>query len=294
MCGLTGCVLGRLAKRRVRDIEALTETFTRLLLLSEARGPYATGVAWIKQDGHLRVAKEPWPARHFVQTGTYGDWLLGVDRQVTYRMGHTRWPTHGSVRNPENNHPLMLPILLSGRRSAAPGTPGLMDRHHGYLVLSHNGAVNAVQHYFDYFGLPRTAQVDSELLARLAQRHTDEHGIDIAGFLDALIPLDGRMSLALVATSRPEEIVLLKGNMPLDVRLHRRKRAVLYASEACILDLALAGEPGWQALPCDAGEALIINTAAIHTPRRYRFTFQGLARTSAWPRYTGTSHQCPR
>lgn len=265
MCGLTGAVIGSFPKRRVKDIEALDDIFTRLLLLSEHRGPHATGVAWVKRDCTMQVAKEPLPARQFVQTGTYLDWLLGVDRQVTYLMGHTRWPSRGSARNTAENHPICTPPIL----------------------LTHNGTITDHPQHFRRLSLPRTTQVDSELLARIAQRHTSEHGIDIDGFLGALIPLDGSMSLALVATSHPDEIVLLKGNMPLDIRIHRRKRVLLYASEPRILDAAIGDEAGWEEMPVAPGEALMVNTAAIHAPHRLRFTFQGMVRRSAWDRFTG-------
>lgn len=267
MCGLSGILLGRLAKRRVKDIEALTDTFTRLLLLSEHRGPYATGVAWVKQDGTMQVAKEPLPARAFVQSGAYIDWLLGIDRQVTYLMGHTRWPSRGRVSNHAENHPLYC---------APP------------ILLTHNGTISDHMRHYTRLHLRHTTQVDSELLARIAQQHVGATGVEMDACLDALQPLDGSMSVALVATIKPEEIILLKGNMPLEVRLHRRMRVVLYASEARILDRALAGETGWEDIPMEPGEALAFDTAAIHAPLRYRFTFQGLQRTASWSRYTGT------
>ena len=266
MCGLSGILLGRLAKRRVRDIEALTDTFTRLLLLSEHRGPHATGVAWVKRDGAMQVAKEPLPARAFVQSGTYIDWLLGVDRQVTYLMGHTRWPSRGRVSNPAENHPLCC---------APP------------ILLTHNGTISDHMQHYARLRLRHTTQVDSELLARIAQHHAGTTGVDLDAYLDALQPLDGSMSAALVATIKPEEIILLKGNMPLEVRLHRRKRVVIYASEARILDKALDGEAGWEYIPVAFGEALVFDTSAIHAPRRHRFTFQGLTRQSGWSRFTG-------
>lgn len=131
------------------------------------------------------------------------------------------------------------------------------------------------------------ARGDSELLARIAQRHTGEHGIDVEGFLDALTPLDGSMSLTLVATSRPNEIILLKGNMPLEIRIHRRKRVLMYASEPRILDAAIGDEAGWEEMPVASGEALAISIAAIHAPRRLRFAFEGMIRQTAWRRFTG-------
>ncbi|MHB9129725.1 MAG: class II glutamine amidotransferase [Armatimonadota bacterium] len=265
MCGLTGAIIGHLPKRRVRDIEALADIFTRMLLLSEHRGPHATGVAWVKRDGTMQVEKEPLPARTFVQSGTFLDWLLGVDWKVTYLMGHTRWPSRGSARNAAENHPIC----------ASP------------ILLTHNGTISEHTRHFTRLRLRRTTQVDSELLARIAQHHTGAAGVDYESYLGALEPLDGSMSVALVATTRPDEIILLKGNMPLEIRLHRRKRVVLYASEARILDLALDGEAGWEEIPVAPGEALVFNTAAIHAPQRSRFSFQGLAKTSAWHRFTG-------
>jgi len=287
MCGLCGALVGQLPTRRVQDIDALADTFVRLLLASEHRGPHATGVAWVKRDGAMQVTKEPLPARTFVQTGVFMDWLLGVDRQVTYLMGHTRWPSRGSVRNPDNNHPLVVSLRASVPMMKDCLASSQTGKQIASLALTHNGTVAQPDHHFAQMCLPRTAQVDSELLARIAQRHADEHGIDVEGFLDTLTPLEGSMSLALVATNRPDEILLLKGNMPLEVRLHRRRRLLLYASESRILDAALGDDAGWEEMPVAPGEALVINTAAIHAPRRWRFSFRGMARPSEWCRFTG-------
>jgi len=268
MCGLVGLLAGRYPKRRLKDIEALADVFTMMLLLSEHRGPHATGVAWVKRDGSMQVAKEPLPARQFIQSGTYLDWLQGVDRDITYLMGHTRWPSRGSVMNPANNHPQCLPVGEDGA-----------------ILTCHNGTLLGIQRHFARLGLPRTAQVDSELLARIAQRHTDAGGIALDAVLGDLIPIDGSMSLALVATTRPEEVILLKGNMPLEVRIQPRTRVLVYASEARILDRALIGEAGWETLPLAHGEGLVVNTHTW-THRRVPFTFQGL-NTMAGHSYTG-------
>jgi len=275
MCGLVGLLAGHRQNRRMKDIEALTDVFTRLLLLSEHRGPHATGVAWVKEDGTMQVAKEPLPARQFVQSGAYIDWLLGVDRQITYLMGHTRWPSHGSVINPANNHPLCLPVGDDGT-----------------VLTCHNGTLDGIQRHFERLRLPRTAQVDSELLARIAQRHAGTTGIDLKAVLDDFSHLDGRMSITLMATTRPEEIILLKGNMPLEVRIQPRTRVLLYASEARILDRALAGEAGWEPLPLAHGEGLVVNTHTW-TLQRVPFTFKGLT-TISDAIYTGASRRKDR
>jgi len=241
------------------------DLFTRLLLFSEHRGPYATGAAWVKMDGTYRIEKAPLPARQFIQTACYADSLNEITDDITVLMGHTRWPTRGSIHNPTNNHPLW----------AAP------------ILLTHNGVVAEVQRHFRRLQLPRTAEVDSELLLRLAQHHAGVNGLDVPAFLTDVEPLDGRMSLALVATTRPEELILLKGNMPLEVRIHPDRQVLCYASEARILDIALAGDAGWQPLPLVRGEGLIVNTQAW-TLQRVPFVFQGL-HTDAGPSYTGAS-----
>lgn len=285
MCGLVGVLAGHRQQRRLKDIEALTDVFTMLLLLSEHRGPHATGVAWVKRDGSMQVAKEPLPARQFVQSGAYLDWLLGVDREITYLMGHTRWPSHGSVMNPANNHPLVTTVPAWGQTGAAPRAFDQMRNAMGSLALTHNGSLRAWERHFNRLQLPRTTQVDSELLARIAQRHAGAEGIDLEALLAELYPLDGSMSLALVATTRPEEIILLKGNMPLEVRIQPRGRVLLYASEARILDRTLAGEAGWEPLPLARGEGLVVNTQTW-TLQWVPFTFLGM-HSEAGNTYTG-------
>lgn len=272
MCGLCGVVIGEKASRRVAEIDGVVDTFIRLLLGSERRGPHATGVAWVKRDGAMQVAKEPLPARTFLQSETFIDWLIGVDRQVTYLMGHTRWPSLGSIHNPENNHPLSLSVSTGQA-----------------LAVTHNGTLTAVQQHFKRLRLPRTAQVDSELLARITQRHTHACGIDLDAVLADFQPLDGRMSLALVATTNPEEIILLKGNMPLEIRLHPRSRVLLYASEARILDQAMASYAGWETFPLASGTGLIINTHTW-TLRQVPFTFRGIT-SHIGNSYTGASRK---
>lgn len=264
MCGLAGIILGQKRRSR-RELDLIGEAFTRLLLLSEHRGPYATGSAWVKADGTSCVVKHPLPARRFVETSDYLAMLNTIDNQVTVLLGHTRWPSRGSVMNPQENHPICTPPIL----------------------LTHNGTIKEHARHARRLGLWCTTQVDSELLARLAQRHTGKVGIDVDAYLAAFAPLEGSMSAALVATHRPDEIVLLKGNMPLEVRIHRDRSLLLYASESRILDVAIGDEPGWEGMSMAPGEALVISTTTLHTPRRLRFGFQGTAQRARWAQYTG-------
>jgi len=129
-------------RRSRREVDHLVESFTRLLICSENRGPHVTGVAWVKGDGTYQVEKAALPARDFVGTLRYALWTDMIDAQTTLLMGHTRWPTRGSALNPDNNHPLAIP------------------REGGSILLTHNGHLTGVDRLFTQYQLPRTAQVD--------------------------------------------------------------------------------------------------------------------------------------
>jgi glucosamine 6-phosphate synthetase-like amidotransferase/phosphosugar isomerase protein len=105
MCGQVGIVFGR-KRRGSAEQDYLCEVFLRLLLHSEARGPHASGLAWLKTDGTHRIVKQPLPARELIYEEAFLDALAEVDVQTTVLMGHTRWRTRGDEANNANNHPI--------------------------------------------------------------------------------------------------------------------------------------------------------------------------------------------
>jgi glucosamine 6-phosphate synthetase-like amidotransferase/phosphosugar isomerase protein len=266
MCGLAGMILAP-KKRSRREVDQLVESFTRLLICSEHRGPHATGVAWMKADGTYQVEKAPLPAREFVDTWRYAAWADGVDAQSALLMGHTRWPTRGSELNPNNNHPLEVPY------------PG--DGVTGSVLLTHNGHLTGVDRLFTQYQLPRIAQVDSEFLVQLAAKHWALDVLDLRMFLRDLRSIEGRMSAVLVGTSQPETIYLFKGNQPLEVVYHPRDRVLCYASEASILMRALGVSSGWDVIPVPAGRVLVVNPSQLTKIPQLPFTFHGMNTSSA-------------
>lgn len=222
MCGQVGLILGR--KRRTKaDLADLRILFELLLLHSEVRGPHATGVAWLKVNGDYRLVKEPQPARDLVERRAFRQLLAEVDSQTTVLMGHTRWSTRGDPANNRNNHPLRA----------------------GVVIGTHNGTIYNADHLFRRFRLPRHAEVDSEVLFRLADHHTPEDAIDPVGLVRGLKLFRGQISAVMASTLDPTTILVLKGNKPLTLCLHRQRRVVAYASEARFLDAALGDEAGW-------------------------------------------------
>ncbi len=149
-----------------------------------------------------------------------------VDSKTTVLMGHTRWSTRGDPANNRNNHPLRT----------------------GVVIGTHNGTIYNADYLFRRFGLPRHAEVDSEVLFRMADRHTPEDAIDPVGLAKGLKLFRGQISAVMASTRDPTTILVLKGNKPLSLCLHRQRRVVAYASEARFLAAALGDELGWRYL----------------------------------------------
>ena len=105
MCGLAGLILGE-KRRRTDEREQLAWLFSVLLVMSERRGPHATGIAWLNREGEHGLFKRPLPARRFVRDKAFAEILAEIDNRTTLLLGHTRWRTRGDERVNENNHPI--------------------------------------------------------------------------------------------------------------------------------------------------------------------------------------------
>tara|TARA_Y100000310_G_scaffold345177_1_gene462393 strand:- start:5994 stop:6212 length:219 start_codon:yes stop_codon:yes gene_type:complete len=72
MCGLAGVIFGK-KRRRAEEREYLAWLFTRLLVISESRGPHATGIAWLNRDGEHRLFKRHGNGRETVTPHRKGE-----------------------------------------------------------------------------------------------------------------------------------------------------------------------------------------------------------------------------
>ena len=99
--------------------------------------------------------------------------------------------------------------------------------------------------------------MDSELLCRLAARAARNGPIDIERFKARLKLCRGQMAALLASRLDPETILVLKGNKPLELRFHKRHRAILYASDPAYLDAVLDEERGWRELPIPAMSLMV-------------------------------------
>jgi glutamine phosphoribosylpyrophosphate amidotransferase len=226
MCGLAG-VFFETADRSPEELRHLTGLFARLLAISELRGDHASGVAILRRKGKPRILKAPIAASRFVRRKDFERAISRVGPETTLLMGHARWTTRGDPADNRNNHP-----ILAGR-----------------IVGTHNGTITNADELFSRLDLPREADVDSEILFRLADQARLGRAIDETALLGGLALCRGQMSAAIASVLDPGRLLLFRGNRPLQARYDPRRRALIYASEALFLDAVLAGEPGWRGVP---------------------------------------------
>ena len=223
MCGLAGVIFGK-KRRRAEEREHLAWLFTRLLLLSEERGPHATGAAWLDVDGGHRLFKRPVTAERFVTDKAFAELLAGINNRVALLLGHTRWRTRGDERVNSNNHPIRA----------------------GEVIGTHNGTIYNADYLFRRWKMRRFAEVDSEILFRLAANAARDGAMDIERFKARLRRCRGQITAVIACRTDPGTVFVLKGNRPLELRWHPRRKAVLYASDPAYLDAVLAEEKGWR------------------------------------------------
>lgn len=202
MCGLAGIILGN-KKRTEDDFEWIKESMSLLLIRSQVRGPHATGIAVIRRDGAYQLLKRPIPSIEFVETEEYQDVMSELNDEVTIIMGHTRFRTIGTESKPNNNHPIRA----------------------GKIVGTHNGTIYNAQHIAKMYCINRFADVDSEVLFRVANKFRNP-----IQFKSKLNDFRGQMTAVMVNLNSPEIIRIYKGNKPLAIMWIDELDSMIYAS----------------------------------------------------------------
>lgn len=257
MCGQAGLILGK--KRRTdAEIAVLKTVFSGLLMRSEIRGKHASGVAVVDQNGEYRLFKRPMSATQLLAQPGYADALGVVEGshgrfagRTTLILGHTRHRTCGDEANNANNHPLRAADWLG----------------------TFNGTIYNATRLFRRHRLYRHAEVDSELVLRLADKFADIGTLDISRFIDALRSARGQLSAVFASLCAPETTYVLHGNRPLVMRAHRRLRVIAYASEDRFLDDVLGDLRGWREFALPSMTLACFQCEGIFHPQFYEVDF---------------------
>jgi glucosamine 6-phosphate synthetase-like amidotransferase/phosphosugar isomerase protein len=249
MCGQCGIILAE-GKRDEKQLSRLRSIFTKLLFLNELRGKDATGIATIGNYGKYHLMKRSVAASSFIRQPKFHEVLESLSDTTTLVMGHTRLATVGSVKNITNGHPIKS----------------------GCCLATANGTIFNADELFRKFRLRRFAEVDSELIPRLAERHTDNGEIAVEDFLHSLRHCRGQISAVVTSVSGPQRIIVLKGNRPLSLRYHPELGALVYSSDGFHLGSILKTK-SWKRIDLMPMTCAVFNIADLLKPQVIPFNF---------------------
>lgn len=228
MCGLAAVLLYP-QPRSVETWAAITGAFTQNLLFNEKRGQAATGIAVQHTDGQVSVRKTALAAAEFVQTPGYQSLLAQITSATTLLLGHTRHPTQGTPANNHNNHPLQS----------------------GAIFGIHNGHIHNDAALFAKFRLPRTAQVDSEIIFRLLAHHAPAplNAQLLPHLQPSLSQMEGKFTFLAADQRAPGHLLALKHHNPLSVYFHPEWNALIFSSSYLFLRKQFGRRVIHQSLP---------------------------------------------
>jgi glucosamine 6-phosphate synthetase-like amidotransferase/phosphosugar isomerase protein len=252
MCGQCGLILADNCRRRQDKLRHLRYIFLRLLALNEFRGKHASGVALIDNDGGYRLLKRPIEASKFVCMPEFRDVLLDLSNKTSLLLGHARFATVGSVEKMSNGHPIKS----------------------GCCLATANGTIFNADALFKKFRLTRFAEVDSEFIARLADKHAPDGEIKVKNFVHSLRHCRGQISAVVASLFDPQRVVILKGNKPLSLRYNPKLRAVIYSSDAFHLDVVLKGDGDWKKLDLPSMTCSVFDTGNLPEFETMPFNFK--------------------
>jgi len=166
MCGICGYV------SRQEPSNELMMLATNTFLSIEDRGNQASGIAYL-DEAHKSVIKNPIPARSFVSTVQYKEFLCA---KPSIAIFHTRLATSGSVNDNNNNHPFQL----------------------GGLVWVHNGIIWNSKELTKEFNLQYKGECDSYIIGLLIDHFLREGKDIVTAIRKAGKKLRGSFAVALI------------------------------------------------------------------------------------------------
>jgi glucosamine--fructose-6-phosphate aminotransferase (isomerizing) len=277
MCGIFGFIAKpgtQLGPDRLRGY--LGDLFE----LSEPRGQEASGLA-MAVDGHIKVFKRGLAPGRMMRSRGYQEFLadnlaglpIDADARLTRPvavMGHCRLVTNGAEIIAGNNHPVLVD-----------NTSGI---HNG--IVTNDDALRR-----RYQGLRRDHDIDSEVLFRLLDRHTEEAGSLEAGLGRLYGEIEGTATIAFFRTDMAA-VGLATNVGSLYMATPAESGFAFFASEAHFLSEFLARNRrhfnGAPSVPSQlpAGQGCILTFEAPESPRLFSLADAPAPGASAEPART--------
>jgi len=240
MCGLTGILL--YPKRRSPEVwRKIIDIHTANFVFNEERGREASGLAVVQADGAYQIFKQPVEASDLMNMAGYRETMSTIGEQTVCIVAHTRMPTKGSRWNNANNHPIRA----------------------GHVIGVHNGMISNDDCLFDRRRMPRTGEVDSEVIFRLLDTvdPTIWNGRYLHLVQERIDLLDGTFATLSIDIRRPERLLVLKHLRPLCVHYEEDWQALFFSSRYIFLRKAFGRQVITEAL--DSGYGLMFDAREL-------------------------------
>lgn len=255
MCGIYGIAFVSTKKTKASVIRSIIR---KLAIASQARGTHATGLSFASKKG-ITLFKHNVSARKFLTLENANKAIRdGVDfsenSRVYSMIGHTRYQTQGTHRNPDNNHPIKT----------------------GSIVGVHNGSIINDDEIFKYLeskdndDIKRIAQVDSEAIFayinhvgkvhKFPNKMVDKNlvgntGSPITAAIKETVPeITGSLACAMQDADNPKSLWIFRKTNPVVVLYYRQEGLVIFASDKLYIQDAVAG------LKFSRPEEIVVNT----------------------------------
>lgn len=232
MCGLTGVLLypSQRSPQTWRDIIDIT---TANLVFNEERGRSAAGIATIQEDGSYQLFKQPVPATDLVKMDGYEQVISSIGSETVCILGHTRMPTKGSPWRNVNNHPLLT----------------------GHVIGVHNGIIRNDDRLFLSQGVPRLAEVDSEIIFQLINTvdPISNNGRYLPRIKEQVDLLEGTFATLSIDLRNPAGLLVLKHLRPLCIHYEEKWQALFFSSRYIFLRKAFGRSVITEALDSGRG-----------------------------------------
>lgn len=214
MCGIGGLMMYQ-KNRTNEQLAFIKELTTHILVENMARGSHATGIATFGKKGY-DVLKHNVSADEFTLYDTYFDFLdKNIDNDTYNIILHTRHATKGSPSVNDNNHPIVSATAIG----------------------VHNGWVSNDDELFKSEGLYRLAQVDSEVIFRLADK---ELGNDTENTKRVAEKLSGVYAVAFVNKGERNKLNYFRSSNPTTFVYIPDLNIIAFASQKKFLEDSIA------------------------------------------------------
>jgi len=177
--------------------------------LSESRGAEATGICYNKQN-KIVIAKDPISASVFLKE-MMPKHTPAIEK-THVALGHTRYPTIGSPKDNNNNHPI----------------------ESQNWILIHNGSVTSMPRIKDY---PYKGQVDTEVLSSYIETYGLEKGLPYVE--------RGSAAVAVMNKKDPSSIYLWREASPIVLAYNETSSTLFFASQRDFLERSLVNLIGF-------------------------------------------------